>query len=101
MAVQAPVGNEAAPERRSAGAIQTKRRKLHWPAERDFRILSLDGGGIKGLYTAALLVRLEDALGGRSIASQFDLIVGTSTGGIIALALAAGLKARDILALYL
>lgn len=101
MADTAPIGGEVPPPRRSAGTIQSKRRKLRWPPERDFRVLSLDGGGIKGLYTAALLARVEDALGGRSIASHFDLIAGTSTGGIIALGLAAGLTAKDVLGLYL
>jgi patatin-like phospholipase/acyl hydrolase len=50
-------------------------------AARRFQILSLDGGGIKGLYSAALLARLEEDLGLPDITSCFDLIVGTSTGG--------------------
>ena len=55
------------------------------------RILSIDGGGIKGVVPAAFLAQLEEALG-ESITHFFDLIAGTSTGGIIALGL--GQKAR-------
>lgn len=91
-----------APERRSAGALSTKRRPLRWPQDQDFRVLSLDGGGIKGLYTAAVLAHLEQVcLGGRPIGAYFDLIAGTSTGGIIALALATGRSAAEVLDLYL
>lgn len=54
-----------------------------------FRILSLSGGGIRGLYTASFLAKAE-ALIGKSFADHFDLIVGTSTGGLLALALGLG-----------
>jgi patatin-like phospholipase/acyl hydrolase len=64
-----------------------------------FQILSLDGGGIKGLFAAAVLARLEDDLGIR-VADHFDLITGTSTGGIIALGLGAGLSPREIVQFY-
>jgi hypothetical protein len=64
-----------------------------------FRILSLDGGGIKGTYTAAFLGGIEEMTGKRMV-DHFDLIVGTSTGGIIALALGLGVPARDILRFY-
>ena len=48
-----------------------------------FNILALDGGGIRGIYSAHVLARLEDAL--RSpIRECFSLIAGTSTGSIIA-----------------
>lgn len=63
------------------------------------RILSIDGGGIKGVFPASFLASIEDALGSR-VADYFDLIVGTSTGGIIALGLGLGYSAADILALY-
>ncbi len=49
-------------------------------AARRFQILSLDGGGIKGLFSAAILAKIEAGLGGR-VADHFDLITGTSTGG--------------------
>ncbi len=63
------------------------------------RILAIDGGGIKGVFPASFLATVEDALGDR-VAKYFDLIAGTSTGGIIALALGLGLPAREILAFY-
>jgi patatin-like phospholipase/acyl hydrolase len=64
------------------------------------RILSIDGGGIKGVFPASFLATLEDSLGG-PVANYFDLIVGTSTGGIIALGLGLGLGARQVLGFYL
>jgi patatin-like phospholipase/acyl hydrolase len=70
------------------------------PREEAFRILALDGGGIRGIFTASFLATLEDLSHGRA-ADHFDLIVGTSTGGIIGLALAFGIPARRILDLYL
>lgn len=63
------------------------------------RILSIDGGGIKGVFPASFLATLEDSLGG-SVARYFDLIVGTSTGGILALGLGLGLSAKEILRFY-
>ena len=51
-----------------------------------YRILSIDGGGIRGLIPAVVLDRVEQRVG-RPIADCFDLIAGTSTGGIIAVAL--------------
>ncbi|HXO49427.1 MAG TPA: CBASS cGAMP-activated phospholipase, partial [Mycobacterium sp.] len=64
-----------------------------------FQILSLDGGGLRGMYTAAVLARLEEDLG-IHIADHFDLIAGTSTGGIIALGLGLGMTPREILEFY-
>ena len=76
--------------------------RLQWPEDRDFRILSIDGGGIRGIFAAAVLAQLEERyLDGASIAPYFDLIAGTSTGGIIALGLAAELKATNVRDLYL
>ncbi len=63
------------------------------------RILSIDGGGIKGVFPAALLATLEDSIG-KPIADYFDLIVGTSTGGIIALGLGLGIPASKVLKFY-
>lgn len=63
------------------------------------RILSIDGGGLKGACPAALLTFVEDQIG-RSVADYFDLIVGTSTGGIIALGLGLRMSAREILEMY-
>lgn len=53
------------------------------------RILCLDGGGLKGLILIEVLIYIE-RLTGRRIVELFDWIVGTSTGGIIALALVYG-----------
>jgi patatin-like phospholipase/acyl hydrolase len=61
--------------------------------------LTLDGGGVKALFTAHVLARLEDDLGVR-VRDSFDLIAGTSAGGIIALALGAGLRPADIVQHY-
>lgn len=63
------------------------------------KILSIDGGGIEGVFPAAFLSTIEDRLP-HNIGNYFDLIVGTSTGGIIALGLGAGLHAKEILAFY-
>ncbi len=52
-----------------------------------FKVLSIDGGGIRGIIPAMILAEIEDQTG-RSIAEMFDLIAGTSTGGILALGLA-------------
>ena len=64
-----------------------------------YKILSIDGGGIRGVFPAAFLAKLEDHLDA-PLASYFDLIAGTSTGGIIAIALGLGLTAKEILKLY-
>jgi patatin-like phospholipase/acyl hydrolase len=50
------------------------------------KVLSIDGGGIKGIIPATILAYIEQRLG-RPISALFDLIAGTSTGGIIALGL--------------
>ena len=55
------------------------------------RILFLDGGGIKGLVQLEVLMQLEEKTG-RKITDLFDWIVGTSTGGVIALTLVYGKK---------
>ena len=64
-----------------------------------FQILSLDGGGIRGVFSAAILAAIEEDLNVR-LADHFDLIAGTSTGGIIALGLGLGLRPADVLAFY-
>ena len=94
--------NVEMPMPRSAGTLTKRRIQQPWPADREFRILSIDGGGIKGIFPAAVLAELEERyLDGGSIADHFDLITGTSTGGIIALGLSIGLPARDIANLYI
>ncbi|PKR55604.1 CBASS cGAMP-activated phospholipase [Thalassospira marina] len=87
--------------RRSDGTLYARRDQLEWQGS-EFRILSIDGGGIKGIFPAAVLAECEKRfLKSKSCAGYFDLIAGTSTGGIIALGLGHGLTAREALELYL
>jgi patatin-like phospholipase/acyl hydrolase len=65
-----------------------------------FQILALDGGGIRGLFSAAVLAALEEDCG-VEVTRSFDLIAGTSTGGVIALALGIGLRPKEIVDFYL
>ena len=69
------------------------------PGQRKRRLLCIDGGGILGTFPAAFLAELEQHLD-RPIGSYFDLIAGTSTGGIIGIALALGHSAEEIQGLY-
>lgn len=74
-----------------------------------FRVLSLDGGGVRGLYTASLLHQLcvrfsqmnkSPSQSRLDLGARFDLVAGTSTGSIIAMALAAGVPLEDVVGLY-
>lgn len=67
--------------------------------DKKFKILSIDGGGIKGLYSARVLNQYEEIFK-CNMSEMFDMICGTSTGGIIALALSIGKRAEDIADLY-
>ena len=58
-------------------------------------ILALSGGGYRGLFTAQFLARLEQEIG-RPLHSVFDLIAGTSIGSILALGLAKGVPASEL-----
>ena len=69
------------------------------PEQPKRRILCIDGGGILGTFPAAFLAELEQHLA-HPIGSYFDLIAGTSTGGILAIGLAMGLTASELLDLY-
>lgn len=64
-----------------------------------FRVLSLAGGGFLGLYTALVLAELE-RLNGAPLGRRFDLIAGTSVGGILALALAYELPLENVVRLF-
>ncbi len=77
-----------------------------------YKILSIDGGGIRGVIPAVLLTEMEKRTG-KDVYSLFDLIAGTSTGGILAAGLVAPagpsyefvspgpkFKASDLLAFY-
>jgi uncharacterized protein len=70
------------------------------------RILSIDGGGIRGIIPAIVLAEIEERTG-RPVAVLFDLLAGTSTGGILAAALARPgddgsprFSARELIGLY-
>ena len=72
------------------------------------RILSLDGGGVRGIVSLAFLERIEALLRARAggdpdlrLSDHFDLIGGTSTGAIVATGLALGLRASDLAKMYL
>jgi len=74
--------------------------------EKKFNILTIDGGGIRGIFPAMFLASIEAELKSRGVEryriyENFQLISGTSTGGIIAIALALGIPAVEILDLYL
>lgn len=62
-------------------------------------ILSLDGGGVKGLFSAAVLAKIEEDHSVSAV-DHFDLIVGTSTGGIIAIALGLGVTPAELVKFY-
>ena len=67
------------------------------PRTRPYLILSCDGGGIRGLLTAKVIERLQKEV---PFLDKVDLFAGTSTGGIIALGLAHGLRPDELVALY-
>jgi len=66
---------------------------------RPFRILCLDGGGIRGVFTAAALEYWEKQ-SGLKVVDHFDLIAGTSTGGLLGIGLGLGLSAREMRTFY-
>lgn len=63
-----------------------------------FRIAAFDGGGIRGIYTATLLARLEAEAPG--FLKKVKMFAGTSTGSIIAVSLAAGRSPTELAELY-
>ncbi len=85
-----------------------KNRDEHWAADgTPKRILALDGGGVRGILTLGYLEHIETLLRERHgnsdkfrLSHYFDLIAGTSTGAIIAAALAKGMKVADVRKLY-
>lgn len=67
--------------------------------QKKFKILCIDGGGIKGLYSAQLLAKFEEVFDVK-ISECFDMLCGTSTGGIIALAASLKIPMKDVVAFY-
>ncbi|MBV1686401.1 patatin-like phospholipase family protein [Novosphingobium sp. G106] len=69
-------------------------------APRPYQILALTGGGYRGLYSAAILVALEEEAG-RPLHQVFDMIAGTSIGGILGIGLSCGVSACDLFDAFL
>lgn len=70
-----------------------------------FRILALDGGGIRGTFTAAVLAKWAEMItngggNGNQLVKHFDLVAGTSTGAILAIGLGLGKSPQEILKFY-
>jgi patatin-like phospholipase/acyl hydrolase len=65
-----------------------------------YRVLSIDGGGIRGVVPAVIMQRLAATAGLEDFLDRADLIAGTSTGGLLALGLARGLDLEAIRGLY-
>jgi hypothetical protein len=82
-------------------------RDEHFTVDGPKRILALDGGGLRGVLSLGFLARIESLLRERHrrddfrLAHYFDLIAGTSTGAIIAAALARGLTVEEIAGNYM
>ena len=82
------------------------RRRPKLSARAPYRVLSLDGGGMRGVYSAAYLRSVAEAftrhreVAALDVGAGFDLIVGNSTGGIIACALAKGVPIAEVVNLY-
>jgi len=76
------------------------------PDMKPFRVLSLDGGGMRGIYAAQYLSSLADGFSKKrscktlDIGSGFDLIVGTSTGAILACALVANIPMAQVVQFF-
>ncbi|MDB5277952.1 MAG: Patatin [Ferruginibacter sp.] len=73
--------------------------------DKKFKILSIDGGGIRGVFPAMFLAEIEAKMKAEGnekwqIYQNFDFVCGTSTGGIIAIALSLGIPAKEIYELY-
>jgi uncharacterized protein len=68
--------------------------------QKPFRILALSGGGYRGLFTASVLKHLEASLG-KPLHEQFDLIAGTSIGGISAVMIASGRSASEAVEFFI
>jgi patatin-like phospholipase/acyl hydrolase len=68
------------------------------PAERKFRVLALDGGGVRGVLSSTILHRIVQSF--PSFLDSVDLITGSSTGGILSLLLAYGYTPMQCKAIY-
>ena len=68
-------------------------------ADRKFRILALDGGGIRGVISAKILERVQEKIG-QPLNEYFDLIAGTSTGSILAASIVLGKTPTELIDIY-
>jgi predicted acylesterase/phospholipase RssA len=94
-----PVAFEMASSLRSVARNERMARRgprTRVEAMKKHRILSIDGGGIKGVFPISFLSEIEKTLKLQSVGNYFDLIAGTSVGGIIALGLGLGLSAGEL-----
>jgi uncharacterized protein len=82
----------------STSAVAVGKEHAHLPSNR-FQVLALSGGGYRGLYTAKILADVEQHIGG-PIGRHFDLIAGTSIGGILALGVALEIPAEEMVELF-
>ena len=64
--------------------------------QKRIRILSLTGGGYRGLFTATVLAHLEEEIHPRRLVDCFDVLAGTSIGGLVASGLSIGVPAKDL-----
>ncbi len=67
--------------------------------KRAFKILAIDGGGVRGAFAAQILKRIKEKLG-KDISKEFDIIAGTSTGAIVAAGMAIDYPPQKMLNLY-
>ena len=77
--------------------------RSRYEEERPRRMLSLDGGGIRGLITLGILEKMEALVAektGLKLCNYFDYIAGTSTGAIIAAGLARGMSTSKLISFY-
>ena len=72
-------------------------------SQKIYRVLSIDGGGMKGLFSAYFMKQfcLDAGIAGNKLYEHFDIIAGTSIGGIQALAYASGYSPDDMIQLFL
>ena len=64
------------------------------------RILTIDGGGLRGVFAASIIEQME-LVTGKSARDLFDCFYGTSTGAILAAGLAIGMRAAELKNFYL
>jgi Patatin-like phospholipase len=69
--------------------------------KRTRRILTIDGGGLRGVFSAAVIEQIERVNGNRPACEIFDAFVGTSAGAVIAACLAKGMRAREIKQIFI